>query len=108
MPHVLRLSATGLALILLTACAPRPFIDDMGIDTTAPVPAPLPAAPKERLVQAIEENGCAMTATNVAAILLRANLTQAALPPLISELNAEGRAEAADAGMIRILSDNCI
>ncbi len=90
------------AVALLAACA-------LPAATSQPRPQTLPPAPpKERLVAAIEASGCVLTAGNVEAILLRANLTQADLRTLTPELAAEGRAEVSGEGAIRILSDNCI
>lgn len=89
----------------LSACVQFPIAPT----TSQPAPQVLPvAAPKDRLVAAIEENGCILTTDNVDAILLRANLTAADLRALTPELAAEGRAEVAASGTIRILSDACI
>jgi hypothetical protein len=93
------------ALVALSAC---------GAPQSAPVtsqPAPQalpPAAPKDRLVTAIEAQNCVLTSGNVEAILLQANLTQADLVAITPELAAEGRAEVAAEGTIRVLTDNCI
>ena len=81
---------------------------------TQPAPAPQPvgaastASPEDRLVAAIETEGCVLTSANVGAVLLRANLTQSELPPLTSALAAQGRIEASDATSIRVLSNDCI
>ena len=97
-----RLTAAGLCLALLAACG----------GGLPPVSNPAPAAPvvpaKERLVAAIEEAGCLLTVDNRDAILLRANVGLTDLAVIVPELNAEGRAEAAGDGQIRILSANCI
>jgi len=74
----------------------------------APVGQPVSAAPKDRLVAAIEAEDCLLTSANVGAVLLRANLTQAELVTLTPELAAEGRAEVSGEGTIRVLSNNCI
>lgn len=93
--------AATLLLVSLTACAPAL--------PRAPTPPPIATLPpKERLVSAIEANGCLLTASNVGAILLRANLTQEQLLAIAPELAAEGRAEVAADGAIRVLTDNCI
>jgi len=74
----------------------------------ASAPPPAPRAPEDRLVAAIEENGCLLTADNAAAILLRANLTQEQLLALAPTLAANGRAEVAASGAVRVLTDRCI
>lgn len=73
-----------------------------------PVGVAVSAAPADRLVAAIETEGCVLTSANVGAVLLRANLTQADLPGLTAALAAQGRIEATDGSSIRVLSDNCI
>lgn len=89
------------ALALMAACA-------------APTPPPRPvgaaatASPEDRLVAAIESEGCVMTGENVGAVLLRANLTQAELASLVAGLQSRGRIEASSDASLRILSDNCI
>lgn len=92
---------TILTLLALAACAP------MGARPSA-VGAAASAAPSDRLVAAIETEGCLLTRDNVGAVLLRANLTQADLTSLAPQLAAAGRAEVSGEGTIRVLSDNCI
>ncbi len=94
-----------LAMAALTACAPgapRPA------PPVEPRPTPVPVTPEERLVAAIEAQNCVLTSSNVEAILLDANLTQADLVSLTPQLAAEGRAEVAAEGTIRVLTQNCI
>jgi hypothetical protein len=94
-------------LTVLSACvAPRPMAES---EVAQPVPQVLPLAqPKDRLVAAIEAQNCVLTADNVEAILLEAQLTQADLIALTPELANEGRAEVASEGTIRVLTANCI
>jgi hypothetical protein len=66
------------------------------------------ATPEDRLVAAIEAQGCALSGANVEAVLLDANLTQAELPALTASLASQGRIEAADDATIRLLSVDCI
>ncbi|MCC5975036.1 MAG: hypothetical protein JJT81_13425 [Rubellimicrobium sp.] len=91
------LAVSVLGSLALAACAPA------GTGPSAP-----PASPRDALVAAIEANGCLLTADNVGDILIRANLTQADLIDLTPQLAAEGRAEVAQSGAIRVLTDNCI
>ncbi len=99
-------SVVIVGLSALAACAPAPVA---GPVASQPAPQALPpAAPKDRLITAIEAQSCVLTAQNVEAILLDANLTQADLVALTPELAAEGRAEVAAEGTIRVLTDNCI
>jgi hypothetical protein len=93
------------AMAALAACAPgapRPA------PPVAPQPVPVPVTPEERLVAAIEAQNCVLTAQNVEAILLDASLTQADLVSLTPQLAAQGRAEVAAEGTIRVLTQNCI
>lgn len=89
----------------LSACVQLPIMPTT--NQSAPQIQPI-AAPKDRLVAAIEENGCVLTAGNVDAILLRSNLTTSDLRTLTPELAAEGRAEVAASGTIRVLTERCI
>jgi hypothetical protein len=99
--------AAVLALAALSACGGTPRAGGPGMAQPS-LPAPPPAAPKDRLVAAIEAQNCVLTRQNVEAILLDANITQAELSALTPELAAEGRAEVAAEGTIRVLTDNCI
>lgn len=92
-------AATVAGLLALSACAPA---------GTGPSSQAAPATPRDALVQAIEANGCLLTADNVGDILIRANLSQADLIELTPQLAAEGRAEVAQSGAIRVLTENCI
>lgn len=102
----------AMALALMAGCtAVLPPVSNpapAAMPDPVPVTLPPPAPPKDRLVAAIEQNGCLLTAENAGAILLRANLTQAEVRELVPQLASEGRAEVAASGTIRILSDNCV
>lgn len=117
MTRALRPTAFGVVLLsLTTACAPFMSVPASNSAPTTSQPAPQvlppapPATPKDRLVAAIEANGCLLTPDNVGGILLRANLTRDELAALTQELRAEGRVEVppAGGGTIRLLSQNCI
>jgi hypothetical protein len=84
----------------LAACAPVP--------QPGPVGQPASATPTDRLLAAIESEGCVLTSANAGAVLLRANLTQAEATQLIPPLVQQGRAEVAGQGSFRVLTDNCI
>ena len=97
----------------LGACTAGAQIGSLGaqgsMGSVAPAAAAqAPVAPADRLVAAIEAQGCAITADNVAQVLLRANLTQQQLLELGPQLTAQGRAEVTDDGTIRVLTQNCI
>ena len=99
-------TAAWVALVMLAACGNAPAGGpDFG--QTAPQVQPM-AQPKDRLIAAIESQDCVLTRQNVETILLDANLTQAQLAELAPQLAAEGRAEVAAEGTIRVLTDNCI
>jgi hypothetical protein len=111
MTPTLRLVTVLSAAALLSSCGMiRPPVSNPGpAPAAAPAaPAPLSGTPTDRLVAALEENGCVLTAGNRDVVLARAGLGLPDLATIIPELNAAGRAEAADEGSIRILSDNCI
>ena len=92
----------SLSALALSACAqPAPR-------SPQPVGVAASIAPRDRLLAAIEVEGCTLTNANIGAVLLRSNLTQAELPALISQLSAQGRIETTDGTSIRVLSDNCI
>jgi hypothetical protein len=92
----------GLGALALAAC------------TQAPAPAPRPVgsaptvAPMDRLMAAIEAEGCVLNAQNSGAVQLRANLTRDELAPLILQLQSQGQVEASGDASIRLLSQNCI
>ena len=96
-----RLLAGLLVLAAVAGCA-RP------VPPPRPVGAAATASPEDRLVAALESEGCVLTGQNVGAVLLRSNLTQAELTPLVAGLQARGRIEANSDASLRILSDNCI
>lgn len=108
-PAAIRPIAGALAaLMLLSACGGGAGGNALlGSPVYAPPPPP-PASPTDRLVSAIEEQGCVLTADNVGAILMRASITRDQLLAITPDLAAAGRAEVAASGTIRILSDNCI
>ena len=104
--------ALPMAVVLsmaLGGCAPMlPYLDGGPIAAGATTTPPPPASPRERLVTAIEENGCLLTADNAATIQLRANLSREELTSAIQDLRNDHQVEAAATGTIRLLSQNCI
>ena len=110
-----------LPLVALTACADFSMPDFRGGGASAPatdlpatqtaVVAPAPvmqATAKERLVAALEGQGCRLNTDTVAAVVTTAGISQPELVQLIPELQAEGRAEVAGDGEIRLISPNCL
>lgn len=81
--------------------APKPVV------APAPTPAPVLLTAKERLVAAIESNGCELNASNVSVILDEATIGQEELKSLTPVLASEGRAEVAGSS-IRVTTDRCI
>lgn len=74
-----------------------------------PVPAPVPImTAKERLVAAIEGQGCELNASNVTAILNAATISSDELKDLIPQLQTEGRVEVKNSGAIRVISAKCV
>ena len=88
----------------------RPMLPNVQ-PTPAVAPAPM-AAPvltaRERLVRAIEGQGCELNRTNVGAVLTDATISADELERLIPQLQAEGRVAVKDSGAIRVVSNNCI
>ena len=81
--------------------------------TPAVAPAPLaPAVPvltaKERLMAAIEGQGCELNSANVGAILVAATATADDLERLVPVLEQEGRIVVSGNDSIRSTSTNCI
>jgi len=113
---------TSIALAIcigLSACAAvTDFRSTLGNRTTAPVAAPAPVvapAPqpqvmtaKERLLSAIEGQGCQLNASNVGAVLSAAVITREELLQLTPQLQSEGRVEVSGSGTIRSTSATCI
>lgn len=102
MKATISLTVLAIGALTLSACAPT------GGPRPRPVSQQVAASPSDRLVAAIETEGCLLTASNVGAVLLRSNLTQADLTTLTPQLAAAGRAEVSGEGTIRVLSNNCI
>lgn len=102
------------AILALAACSSNGSgIGRLGNNLPAnPVPRataqPAVLTAKERLVGAIEANGCALTADNVGAVLSQATISREELIDLTPQLQAEGRVETAGDGAIRVMSDRCI
>ena len=103
-----------LSLLVLAACSggfdisdfrARPAPQPAAIAPPAPQPTLLTA--KERLVRAIEDNGCTLSGANVGTILTEATISQEELLRLAPQLEAEGRVEVAGSGAIRVLSPRC-
>lgn len=86
--------------LALSACG-------QGAQSPQPVGLSASAAPADRLIAAIEAEGCTLTSGNVGSVLLRANLTQADLPGLTDALSTQGRLAATDGSSLRVLSPNC-
>ncbi|WP_282024717.1 hypothetical protein [Limimaricola cinnabarinus] len=108
----MRMTVALLGLGALGACTAGAQIGNLGaqgrVGSVASASAPAaPRPPAERLIAAIEAQGCAITADNVAQVLLKANLTQQQLLELGPQLTAQGRAEVTDDGTIRVLTANC-
>lgn len=108
------------ALTLSGCMSITDFRSGMGLNgggiNTAPAPvtpavAPAPVTPvltaKERLVSAIEGQGCELNATNVGAVLTNATITREELLQLVPPLQSEGRVVVSGSGAIRVISNKC-
>lgn len=100
------------AAVFLSACGyvggPMTYLGAPPAAQPAPAQPAAAAAPKDRLVAAIESSGCLLTAGNIGEILSKSNLSRTEVAQLTQQLAAEGRAEVAASGTIRILSNACI
>lgn len=96
----LKIGAVLAAALTLGACA----------GTTAPqASAPtVQLSDKERLVAAIEGNGCVINAGTIGGILADASINQNDLAPLVVELETEGRLAPDGETTVRLSSNNCI
>lgn len=90
----------------ITSADPQ-SLSPASVQATPLAPAPFGATPKDRLVAAIEDQGCVLTSANVVAVLTQAGLTQDELLRLAPELASEGRAEVSGSGSIRVLTSRC-
>ena len=105
---------TPAALVLLTACSGGLDIGDMRpapatpAVITPPTPQPTLLTAKERLINAIENNGCALNTDNVGTILTEATISGDELLQLAPQLESEGRAEVSGSGAIRVMTDKCV
>ncbi len=93
--------------LLLLASAFALSACGQGAQPPRPVGLAASASPEDRLVAAIEAEGCALTSGNVGSVLLRANLTQADLPGLTEALASQGRLQPTPDRSLRVLSGTC-
>ena len=112
---MIRTSIALATCIGLSACgAVTDFRSTLGNRTTAPAPVVAPApqpqvmTAKERLLSAIEGQGCQLNASNVGAVLSAAVITREELLQLTPQLQSEGRVEVSGSGTIRSTSATCI
>ncbi|MEN8895327.1 MAG: hypothetical protein ABF248_04460 [Yoonia sp.] len=85
-----------------SALAPTPAV------APAPAAAPTVLTAKERLLAAIDTQGCVLDATNVGAVLAAATITREELLQLTPQLQTEGRVAVSGTGSIRSTSATCI
>ncbi|MFT5065898.1 MAG: hypothetical protein ACJAXK_002462 [Yoonia sp.] len=109
-------TTTAVAILGLSACSTvTDFRASMGGGARTPTPvaaaivAPQPQVltAKERLLAAIEGQGCELNATNVNAVLASAVINREELLQLTPQLQSEGRVEVAGSGAIRSTSAIC-
>ena len=102
------------AILALSACATNSTgISRLGNNLPADpmvraTPQPALLSAKDRLVGAMESNGCALTVDNAGAVLTQATISKSEMQPLILQLQSEGRVDVAGDGAIRLTSDRCI
>lgn len=94
------------ALAGCTSLSPEDIVAGSA-QSSPPAPVIAPDPPEVRLVAAIEEQGCVLTAQNVETILLAASLTQAELAEITLRLADAGRVEGAGTGAIRVNTEAC-
>ncbi|MBM1219415.1 hypothetical protein JQU17_04340 [Ponticoccus sp. SC2-23] len=96
----------AIALAGCTSLSPEDIVVGPG-EVANPAPVVEPDPPEVRLVSAIEEQGCVLTAANVETILLAASLTQAELAEITPRLADAGRVEVVGSGAIRVNTEAC-
>lgn len=102
----------------LAACSDLsvPDFRNTGTATAPAAAAPVEAVPtptvqlsdKDRLLTAIEANGCVITAGNVGAILTQASINAEQLASLTMELETDGLLSPDGTDTVRLSSSNCI
>ena len=76
---------------------------------TTEVAAPTPQlSDKQRLVAAIESNGCVINVSTIAAIMAQASINQNQLAALTVELENDGALAPDGTDTVRLSSNNCI
>ncbi len=101
------------AVAFLAACnadlrdLSQPEVEETPAVVAVPTPQPVAMTAKERLVSAIESNGCTLTAENVQSVLTDATISATELSSLAPQLEAEGRVRVAGSGAISVLTDTC-
>ena len=76
---------------------------------TTEVAAPTPQlSDKQRLVAAIESNGCVINVSTIAGILTQASINQNQLAALTVELENDGALAPDGTDTVRLSSNNCI
>lgn len=86
---MIRYGALMVAL-LLSACA-MPIAVPMPGPAPAPEPTKVPLSAKERFVNSVAANGCALTSDNTDFIMAEAVLSREDLARVMTELRAENR-----------------
>lgn len=105
-----RFAILGAGLVLAGCTGGIPDFRDLAqpaVPVTPVVAAPPPPPPEVRLVSAIEEQGCVLTAGNAGAVLLAANMTQSELADTVTRLEGLGRVQATGDGGIRVVTNVC-
>ena len=109
-------ATTVIAFVGLSACTTiTDFRSSMGgvknpfsASPTAVAPQTQVLTAKERLIAAIEGQGCELNATNVNAVLADAVINREELLQLTPQLQSEGRVEVSGSGAVRSTSAICI
>jgi hypothetical protein len=95
---MMKIAYAALAGVALAACS-----------GTTEVSAPTPQlSDKQRLVSAIESNGCVINVGTIGAILSQASINQTQLANLTVELENEGALAPDGTDTVRLSSNNCI
>ena len=113
------------AAVALSACADVPLIPDFRDTGAADASAPVAAAPtegpvtevliptvqasdKDRLLTAIEANGCVINVSTIGPILSQASINQTQLANLTVELENDGMLAPSGTDTVRLSSANCL
>lgn len=107
MKPVLALAAVGLLAACENGFVVPDFRDALGGPSTPEAAPTVQLSDKERLVAAIEANGCVIDINTIGPIMAQASINQDQLASLTLELESEGALAPDGEEQVRLTSANC-